>query len=132
MILIDTSAWIEYYRKDGRKEYKKIILNGIEQNIISVNGIIQTELLIFCKNKIEYNLILNDLSSFHWFETDQKAYLKACEIGFSLKKIGITIPISDLIIGACALINNCKLIHFDKHYLQIKQHYPLDQYSLLK
>ena len=71
------------------------------------------------------------MSSFHWLETDLKVYLKACEIGFLLKKNGITIPLTDLIIGACALINNCKLIHFDKHYIQIKKYYSLNQFSLL-
>lgn len=71
------------------------------------------------------------MSSFHWLETDLKVYLKACEIGFLLKKNGITIPLTDLIIGASALINNCKLIHFDKHYIQIKKYYLLNQFSLL-
>lgn len=41
MKLIDSSAWIEYYRKEGNKDYKICISDAIKNNDAAVNGIIR-------------------------------------------------------------------------------------------
>ena len=134
MTLIDSSAWIEYYRKSGDRHYKKNIITILTENKAAICGIIKTEILVHTKTKKEYRLIKSDFYGLTWFETDINVYNKASEIGFSLKKKGITIPATDLIIAACALTNNSFLLHFDKHFEQIKKIFPLQtiSYNLLK
>jgi len=51
MKLIDSSAWIEYYRKEGNKEYKACISDAIQNNAAAVNGVIYLEILVF-KNTV--------------------------------------------------------------------------------
>ncbi len=125
MKLIDSSAWIEYYRKEGNKDFKAAISNAIQNNEAAVNGIIQLEILVFTKTKSEYNDILSDFSAFYNLELNNSVFLKASEIGFDLRRKGITIPASDLIIAASAMVTNCQLIHFDKHFTYIAEYYPL-------
>ena len=125
MKLIDISAWIEYYRKDGNKDYKAFISDAIRNNDAAINGIIQLEILVFTKTQSEYNDILSDFSAFHNLELDNSVFQKASEIGFDLRRKGITIPASDLIIAASAIITDSKLIYFDKHYTFIAEYYPL-------
>ena len=129
MKLIDTSAWIEYFRKIGNKNYKNEILQCLTNNVAAICGLIKTELLVHAKTKKEYNLLESDLSGIHWFETDIIIYNKSSEIGFNLRRKGITVPTTDLIIASCALIYNAEIIHFDKHFEQIKVHYPLKTIS---
>jgi predicted nucleic acid-binding protein len=62
----------------------------------------------------------------NWLETDSKVYSKAAETGFGLRRKGITIPATDLIITSCALIHDSTILHFDKHFEQIKKYYPLE------
>jgi predicted nucleic acid-binding protein len=125
MKLIDSSAWIEYYRKEGKKEYKDSISSAIRSNAAAVNGVIQLEILVFTKTESEYNSIYSDFHAFHYLELNEKVFQKASEMGFNLRRKGITIPSTDLIIAANAIVTESQLIHFDKHYTYIAEHYPL-------
>ncbi len=131
MKLIDSSAWIEYYRKEGNKEYKNWISRAIQNNTAAVNGVIQVEILVFTKTQPEYDFISSDFSALHNLRLDKHVFKKASEIGFDLRRKGITIPGTDLIIAACALVSNVELIHFDSHYKYIAEHYPLKMISQL-
>lgn len=129
MRLIDTSAWIEYYREEGIENYKNEIILNLKNNLAATCGLIKTELLMHTKNKKEYNLLESDLSGIHWLETNIKIYNKSAEIGFGLRRKGMTIPVTDLIIAACAIIYKTEIIHFDKHFEQIKKYCPLTTIS---
>jgi predicted nucleic acid-binding protein len=131
MILIDTSAWIEYYRKNGNEYYKKKIIPALKENLAAICGIITTELLVHTRTKKEYQLLESDFFGIIWLETDKRVYNKASEIGFDLKRRGITIPATDLIIASCALIYNSSLLHYDKHYEKIKEFFPLETITFL-
>ena len=132
MKLIDSSAWIEYYRKEGKREYKASIFDAIQNNTAAVNGIIQLEILVFTKTQSEYDDILSDFSALHNLELNDSVFQKASEIGFDLRRKGITIPAADLIIAASAMVTNSELIHFDKHYRYIAEYYPLIIASSIK
>ena len=132
MKLIDSSAWIEYYRQKGSEEYKSCISDAIQNNEAAVNGIIQLEISVFTKSKSEYNDILSDFSSFHNLELNDIVFQKASGIGFELRRKGTTIPSSDLIIAASAMVNDSMLIHFDKHFTFIAEYYPLRLISCLQ
>jgi len=125
MKLIDSSAWIEYYRKEGNKEYKACISDAIQNNAAAVNGVIYLEILVFTKTQSEYDDILSDFSALHRLELDDRVFQKASKIGFDLRRKGITIPATDLIIAACAIIADIELIHLDSHFTYIAEHYPL-------
>ncbi len=47
---------------------------------------------------------------------------KAYELGFSLRRKGITIPTTDLIVAAVAIENNDMVLHQDEHYEMIAKH----------
>lgn len=119
MILIDTSAWIEFYRRDGDPFYVDAVASAIKDNTAAVNGLILVELLAFSKSEKEYGILASDLSSFLMIETDTEVYLKAAEIGFKLRRIGITIPATDLIIAASTVESGAQLLHRDRHYQSI-------------
>ena len=86
MKLIDSSAWIEYFRKEGSRNYKELVSHAIQDNDAAVNGIIQLEILVHTKTKSEYNTILSDFSAFHNLELNNIVFNKATEIGFDLKR----------------------------------------------
>ena len=44
---------------------------------------------------------------------------QAYELGFSLRRKGLTIPTADLIIAALAIENNIFLVHHDEHFEMI-------------
>ena len=56
---------------------------------------------------------------------NEDVFKKASEMGFNLRRKGITVPSLDLIIATNAIVTESELIHFDKHYTYIAEHYPL-------
>ena len=67
MILIDSSAWIEFYRKDGLTEIKKAVKNAIKEDKAAINGIIHVEILAFTATEEDYENLTSDFSSFHQY-----------------------------------------------------------------
>lgn len=49
---------------------------------------------------------------------------QAYELGFSLRRKGLTIPTADLIIAALAIENNIFLVHHDEHFEMIVPCFP--------
>ncbi len=47
MILVDSSALVEYYRPNGIPEVQAAVTEAIEADAVAVNGIIQVEVLGF-------------------------------------------------------------------------------------
>ncbi len=125
--MLDTSVWIDYFR-DNDKELNDFIDHLIDEDAIYINGIINSEILIGTKTENEYELIKNELHCFHYLELDKHVFSEISGIGFQLRRKGITVPLSDLIIAVQCSLHGLVLIQKDKHFEQIKKHLDLDLY----
>ena len=127
MILVDTSGFISFYKPKSNPDIQKIVARIIAADLVAINGLIQTELLAFAHSKREYKLLESDLSAFHWLEMNKDVFDTASQLGYTLRRNGLTIPSTDLIIASTAIVNNVELYHVDKHYKQIALHSSLQQ-----
>lgn len=116
-LLVDTSIWIEYFK--GKKNVLDIIhdKNNFE---IFITGPIITELIQGIKTqkeKARFTICINALPK---LQIDDNDWVNAGNLGNSLRKKGITVPLPDLIIFSIAKKNNCVLFTLDKHFQIIK------------
>lgn len=118
--MIDTSVWIDYFR-DSDKELNDFIDRLIDEDVVYTNGVIKSELLIGTKTQKEYDLTKNNLECFHSLELDDRIFSETSEVGFQLKRKGITVPLSDLIIAVQCFEHQLMLIEKDKHFQKIKE-----------
>jgi predicted nucleic acid-binding protein len=124
-ILIDSSAWIEYFR--GNEKYR-YIKNLIYSNITCTNDLILTELLPSIIHKKEKHLeeLLNSLTKYEmkvsWYEL-QKIQVMNYKHGYN--NIGIT----DLMIAQNCLQNSLKIIAQDKHFAEMAEYIPIKIYE---
>jgi predicted nucleic acid-binding protein len=119
-VLLDTTIWIEFFR--GKNEtINERVKTYIDEDKIFYNGIILGELLVGTNNEKEFNSIKNNFSGFKLLETNSTIFEKASYIGFKLRKTGITVPLTDLIIAAHAVSNNLSLMTADPHFKLIKK-----------
>ncbi len=130
MILVDTSAFIDFYRPKGAPDIQRLVAQVIAADMVAINGIIQTELLAFAHSKKEYKMLASDLGAFHWLELDKSVFDTASQIGFALRRNGITVPSTDLIIAASAIESEAELYHVDRHFERIAEHSKLQQIYL--
>ena len=124
MILVDTSAWITSFKKTGNHELKEfmkqIICSGFR---VSSPGRV-LELLQGCRSAWERDALKIKLESLDISSITLSVWEQAYELGFSLRRKGLTIPTVDLIIAALAIENKSLLLHHDEHYEMIVPHFP--------
>lgn len=125
MILVDSSAWIEFYRGGGEPLISEAAADAIRDDLAAVNGLVQVEILPYVRTPAEYRKVASDFSAMHWLEMSRVVFDLATDLGRKLRRTGITVPATDLTIAACAVAHDAALLHFDHHYDLIAEHTPL-------
>ena len=129
MILVDSSVWIEYYRPAGDPRYKRWVADAIRQDRAAVNPIIAAEILTFTRDRAQYDAIAADFTAFHWTAVDRVVSLRASDLGYRLRRSGVTVPATDLLVFASALEAGAELMHHDAHFVRIAAETPLRLHS---
>lgn len=117
---IDSTIWIEFFRGKN-KVVNDFVLPLIDEDRIHYNGIILSELLIGTTTKKEFNFLKSNFDGFKYLETDKNIFKKASRVGFRLRREGITIPLTDLIIAAHCIHYDLKIITTDPHFKLINK-----------
>lgn len=125
MILVDSSALIEYYRAGGAPEAQEAVATAIAADEVAVNGIIKVEVLGFASDAQNRRRLESDFNVFHWLDLTAADYDFAARLSFDLRRLGITVPATDLIIAASAIQARAHLFHADRHFNVIAQHSSL-------
>lgn len=130
MILIDSSVWIEYYRPHGAAKIQSMVIEAISHDLAAVNGIIDVEILGGITGSAELAAVSSDFDGFHMLELTGESFRGAATMGSRLRKRGLTVPATDLIIAASAIENNAELYHIDNHFDLIARHTALKARNL--
>jgi len=115
-VLVDTSVWIEYFRKGINSEKLDFL---IDENLLVINDLILAELVPFLKIQNKRNIInvlykIKKLNlSINWDQIIDYKY-KCLKNGLN----GVGIP--DLIIAQNAKQNHCEIYSLDNHFSLMK------------
>ena len=128
--MVDTSVWVEFFR--GKKTaIKKRLEDLLEENRAAVSGIILAELLTGIANEKEQCFLEECFLGLPYLEATREIFATAGKMGATLRKKGITMPISDLLIAALAKTHSLTVLTLDNHFLTLAR--PLNvQMELLK
>jgi len=124
---VDTSVWISYFR-DAGFEYGDLIDELVDENRVHINGIVLAELLTGVRNPAELDRLSLALAGLKIVPSNRNAFQSAGRNGYALKKKGIAVPLSDVIIATDCIDRGLVLIESDKHYAAISAHLPLRRY----
>ncbi|SJM92770.1 PIN domain nuclease [Crenothrix polyspora] len=131
MTLVDTSVWIDFF--GGRELPHVQILEHLLQTDadLALCGIVLTEVLQGISNDKQHKTVKDYLAPLIQLDIHEAIWLSAADIYRSLRKQGITIrKTNDCVIAATALYYQCYLLHNDKDFDAIQQHYPLQTQCL--
>ena len=117
-ILVDTSAWIDYFNKPNSK-IGKAVEKIIKQEKAFITGLILTELLQGARAQEEYDVLLDSMLALPLLETELNTWIETGRLAFTLRRQGITVPTTDLIIATLALRDNCAILTLDHHFQKI-------------
>lgn len=118
-IIADTCIWIEYFR--GKSTCSDELKRLIQKGELVIAGPVVYELLQGAKNKKDLELIKEATRALPFLEVTHQIWLSAGDLFFELRRKGITIPPSDILLSAIAIENNCSLFTIDNHFEHIQK-----------
>ncbi len=115
MVLVDTSIWIEIFRKPSRLRLDEV---ANFQDIVTALPIIQ-EVLQGFRDERAFRVAREAMLALPRIESPlpEGIYLDAAELYRSARKAGLTIRSSaDCLIAACAIRHHLPIAHIDRDY----------------
>ncbi len=116
-ILVDTCVWIDFFVP--RSTVGKALEPLLAEDSVVTCGIVLFELMQGIKTEKERSLIRSALSQLSYMEMNRSLREKAAILFCSLRRKGITLPLSDIFIAAIALQYNLSIFTIDKHFESI-------------
>lgn len=123
-VLVDTSAWIEFFRK---RESSVSLMVGeyLKLNQACYTGPIAIELFQGAKTGKEVEVIDQLLETIHHVEITRSHYHHAGQIGHKAARSGKIFSVVDLILAVVAHDEQLRLLSLDTHFKEISQFCPL-------
>lgn len=131
LALLDTSVWIRYLRPDGQQELKTAVKNALVEGRVLSCSVVRTEILVGSRDEKSFAKLSEHLKAVPGIPIDEAVWEGAARLGYTLRKKGITIPLSDLLIAEAAVQREAVLWHADNHFEEICTIAPLHTRSFL-
>jgi predicted nucleic acid-binding protein len=116
-VLIDTSAWVDFFR--GTPITADTVAKLIGKGEACICGVVSYELVQGAKSDDEALNLSSVLSALDYVEMTSDLWIRAGNLSAGLRKKGITLPMSDLLIGAIALEHGLEVLTLDDHFANI-------------
>ncbi len=129
MFLIDSSVWIEYFRRRGSLAVKDRVRGILQREEAASCGIIAVEILRGAKTEKEFQALQESLMALPQIAIDASVVERAARWGFLLDRKGKTVSTTDLLIAAAAF-KNAILLHLDNDFKVISSVVDLEEEML--
>ena len=114
-VLIDTCAWIDFF-KSQTGSLGNQVAELIEVNQAAITGVVIAELLQGIKHENEGKRLQLLLKSIHYLSTEDSDWLQAGQLAQQLRKKGLTLPLTDVLIATIAQRYAVPVLTVDKHF----------------
>lgn len=128
-ILVDTSVWIEFFRKEQSVVSQKI-RGCLELNQVCYAGPVAIELYQGAKTRKEFEVIDHLLQAIDYIEITRAHYYHAGQISHEAARSGQIFSIVDLILAVVAHDEQLRLFSLDSHFKDISRFCPLSLETL--
>ena len=114
--LIDTSAWIWALRPDGVAAIQNRVGEILAERKGATTPLVLLELLGGARDEKSYAELLAELSALRQFPINEAVWTSSYRSAFNLKRQGVTVPTTDVLIATVAQENRVTLLHADHHF----------------
>jgi predicted nucleic acid-binding protein len=118
-VLVDTSVWIEFFRKND--PYYDIVNRMIDHEEICLTGVIIAELMQGAKSEKELAVLLNFPQVFDFIPETCQLWVEAGRLAFNLRRKGLTIGLSDCYIAVAAASAHAQVATLDGHFAALSK-----------
>jgi predicted nucleic acid-binding protein len=114
LVLIDSSAWIEAIHPRGREDCRAQVADLIGASLAATCDIVVAEVLRGAASREALDELLEGMGSLERLPLDGTGPF-AGELALDLRRQGLALPTTDLLIAATARLHGVALLHRDKH-----------------
>lgn len=114
MILVDTSAWIDFFR--GKGPLASVVEVLLDENHVAVCGPVRAELRRGIRNRLEREKVLSLLEGCSDLSQPDDLWNEAGDLGALLGAKGATVKTLDLLIATYALAHDATLLTRDSDF----------------
>ena len=120
MTLVDTSAWIEFFRPKGDREYKKRVAVLLRSGAAAYTCPTYYEILMGARpvEEADIKAVLSESNRIHF---GAEHWNSAALLGRELRKSGVTVPSIDLFVAAVAISEQMRVLCKDEHFSRMRQ-----------
>jgi len=126
-VLVDTSAWIEFFRRDGDPAVKLAMRALVEELEATLCGPVEMEFLGGARPH-ERKRIQSRFQILPYLSNDQKIWRSAATHYATLREAGVTLPWNDILVATLALNQDCRVYAADRHFETMAKHLGLRCY----
>jgi predicted nucleic acid-binding protein len=119
MILIDTSAWIDFFR--DRAPVASAVDEALASHEAALCGPVEAELRRGLRSERERKLVLPLLDGCHRLSQPAELWTEAGDLGFALRRRGVSPKSIDLLIATYALSHSVSLMTVDKDFAAMRR-----------
>lgn len=116
--LPDTCAWIDFFNA-RRTPLADALRHSLQLGEVYTCGVVKYELVQGVRSEKEEKVLIEALTAVDYLEMTDSLWIKAGRISGDLRKKGITIPFSDVIVALLARENNLTILTVDRHFEQV-------------
>lgn len=124
-VLIDTSAWIQFFRKK-EDPVSSAVEALVEADRAVMTGVVMTELLQGTRSEKEARQLAMLFSVLPFLEVERTDWQIAGETLRKLRARGVTIPVTDAVIGTVAHRRGLAVLTTDSHF----DHLPVEKVTI--
>jgi predicted nucleic acid-binding protein len=127
--LVDTSVWVEVFRKPSRIDFKRFLNPN---DIVTCLPVIQ-EVLQGFREQIAFVKARDAMFSFPVIESPLRLQIfeEAVQLYRSARRVGLSVRSGvDCVIAACAIRHNLEILHIDRDFDLLSRVSPLSERRL--
>lgn len=117
-ILVDTSVWIEFFKK--KEPWYGVVSGLIDDKRICCAGIVLAELIQGAKSEKELEVLRDFRHVFEFIEESVDLWQAAGELSHALLRKGKSVGLSDCYLAVAVKTNKSTIFTLDKHFEVIK------------
>ena len=127
LVLVDTSAWVEYLRATGSTTHARVRGLLDQDGLIATTDVVAMELLAGARDDAHRDGLRRLLRGCEHLPTEGPLdYEDAAEVYRACRRAGATVRrLTDCLIAAVAIRNGVPLLHRDSDFDVIARHLPL-------
>ncbi len=126
---MDTSAWIEFFRK--KEPCHGTVAGLMADRKICCLGIVLAELVQGVKTDGELEVLRDFVHVFEFLPESVDCWREAGELSRALRRKGKTVGLSDCYIAVVARVNKARVLTLDKHFEVLRDNAAVEVYPLL-